>query len=81
MTSNIELTLRRSNGDRLQEVTCVHRFPLKLMCKIYKTVIRPVVIYGSECCDVKGTDEKRMVEADMPMLIWMSGVKCCYKNG
>ncbi|KAJ8710705.1 hypothetical protein PYW08_009220 [Mythimna loreyi] len=48
--------------------------PLKLKGKIYKSVIRPVILYGSECWAVKKTDEKRLHVAEMRMLRWMCGV-------
>jgi hypothetical protein len=37
--------------------TCDRRMPLKLKVKIYKTIIRPVVLYGSECWATKVRDE------------------------
>ncbi|KAJ8709025.1 hypothetical protein PYW07_008851 [Mythimna separata] len=54
--------------------TCDPRMPLKLKGKIYKSVIRPVIMYGSECWAVKKTDEKRLHVAEMRMLRWMCGV-------
>lgn len=48
--------------------------PLKLKGKKYKSVIRPVILYGSECWAVKKTDEKRLHVAEMRMLRWMCGV-------
>nr|XP_053619323.1 uncharacterized protein LOC128680302 [Plodia interpunctella] len=37
-------------------------------------VIRPVVLYGSECWATKVTDERRLPVAEMRMLRWMCGV-------
>ncbi|KAJ8705151.1 hypothetical protein PYW07_010978 [Mythimna separata] len=54
--------------------TCDPRMPLKLKGKIYKSVIRPVMLYGSECWAVKKTDEKRLHVAEMRLLRWMCGV-------
>ncbi|KAJ8709706.1 hypothetical protein PYW08_009710 [Mythimna loreyi] len=54
--------------------TCDPRMPLKLKGKIYKSVIRPVLLYGSECWALKKTDEKRLHVAEMRMLRWMCGV-------
>ncbi|KAJ8733615.1 hypothetical protein PYW07_014166 [Mythimna separata] len=48
--------------------------PLKLKGKIYKSVLRPVILYGSECWAVKKMDEKRVHVAEMRMLRWMCGV-------
>ncbi|KAJ8710865.1 hypothetical protein PYW08_009380 [Mythimna loreyi] len=54
--------------------TCDPRMPLKLKGKIYKSVIRPVLLYGSECLAVKKMDEKRLHAAEMRMLRLMCGV-------
>ncbi|KAJ8724185.1 hypothetical protein PYW07_008165 [Mythimna separata] len=54
--------------------TCDPRMLLKLKGKIYKYVIRPVILYGSECWAVKKMDEKRLHVAEMRMLRWMCGV-------
>jgi hypothetical protein len=53
---------------------CDARMPLRLKGKIYKTIIRPVVMYGSECWAAKVTDETRMHVTEMRMLRWMCGV-------
>jgi hypothetical protein len=42
--------------------------------KIYKTIIRPVVLYGSECWATKVRDERRQHVTKMRMLRWMCGV-------
>ncbi|XP_063893987.1 uncharacterized protein LOC135117775 [Helicoverpa armigera] len=47
---------------------CDPPMPLKLKGKIYKSVIRPVVLYGSECWALKKKDEKRVHVAEMRML-------------
>lgn len=54
--------------------TCDPRMPLKLKGKIYKTIIRPVVLYGSECWATKERDERRVHATEMRMLRWMCGV-------
>lgn len=53
---------------------CDARMPLRLKGKIYKTVVRPVVMYGSECWATKTTDESRLHVTEMRMLRWMCGV-------
>ncbi|XP_045764478.1 uncharacterized protein LOC123866821, partial [Maniola jurtina] len=55
-------------------VICDPKMPLKLKGKIYKTVVRPVTLYGSECWAVKGKDERRVHATEMRMLRWMCGV-------
>jgi hypothetical protein len=53
---------------------CDRRMPLKLKGKIYKTIIRPVVLYGSECWATKVSDERRLHVMEMRMMRWMCGV-------
>jgi hypothetical protein len=48
--------------------------PLKLKVKIYKTIIRPVVLYGSECWATKVRDERILHVTEMRMLRRMCGV-------
>jgi len=37
-------------------VVCDKKMPLRLKSKVYKTVIRPVLLYGAECWSVKKAD-------------------------
>ena len=53
---------------------CDRRIPLKLKGKFYRTVVRPTLIYGSECWPVKKKDVQKISVAEMRMLRWMSGV-------
>jgi hypothetical protein len=48
--------------------------PLKLKGKIYKSVIRPVAMYESECWAMKKMNERKLHVAEMRMLRWMCGV-------
>ena len=42
--------------------------------KVYKTVVRPAMMYGAENWAVKKAQEKKLDVAEMRMLRWMSGV-------
>ena len=42
--------------------------------KVYKTVLRPAMVYGAETWAVKKAHEKKMEVAEMKMLRWMCGV-------
>ena len=42
--------------------------------EVYKTVVRPAMVYGAETWAVKKAQEKKWDVADMRMLRWMSGV-------
>ena len=47
---------------------------MRLKAKVYRTVVRPVMIYGSECWTLKKKDERRLETTEMKMLRRMLGV-------
>ena len=47
---------------------------MRVKGKVYKTVVRPAMMYGAETWAVKKTQEKKLDVAEMRMLRWMSGV-------
>lgn len=55
-------------------VTCDKRMPVKLKGLIYKTIIRPVLMYGSETWAVTQKNVHTIQVAEMKMLRWMCGV-------
>jgi len=42
--------------------------------KVYRTVIRPVLIYGSEAWTSRRREEKRLERTEMRMLRWILGL-------
>ena len=54
---------------------CDCRIPTKLRGKLYKTSIRPAMLYGTECQAVKKQHIYKMSVAEMGMLRWISGNK------
>ena len=42
--------------------------------EVYKTVVRPAMMYGAQTWRVKKAQEKKLDVAEMRMLRWMSGV-------
>ena len=50
------------------------RIPMRLKAKVYTTVVRPVLIYGSECWGLKKKDQRKLLTTEMSMLRKMLGV-------
>ena len=55
-------------------VLCDRKVSLKLKGKLYKVVVRPTLIYGSECWPITRALEQKMKVAEMRMLRWMCGL-------
>lgn len=55
-------------------VTCDKKMPVKLKGLIYKSLIRPVLTYGSETWAVTRKNVHTIQVAEMKMLRWMCGV-------
>ena len=49
------------------------KMPVELKDKVFKTIIRPAMTYGSECWAVKKTYESKLNSAEMRMLRWARG--------
>ena len=54
-------------------VVCDRKMPKKLKCKLYKTVVRPVLMYGAECWAVGKKVEDLLSRTEMRMLRWILG--------
>ncbi|PIO72190.1 hypothetical protein TELCIR_05892 [Teladorsagia circumcincta] len=55
-------------------VLCDKKIPERLKSKIYRTVVRPVAIYGAECWPVTKEGEARLSVMETKMLRWTAGV-------
>ena len=52
-------------------VICDKKVPVKPKNKLYKTVIKPTLIYGSECWALHKAEQQRMHTTEMKMLRWI----------
>ena len=52
-------------------VLCDRRMKVKIKGKVYKTIVRPAMVYGAQTRAVKKAHEKKMEVAEMKMLQWM----------
>ncbi|EPB72944.1 hypothetical protein ANCCEY_07976 [Ancylostoma ceylanicum] len=55
-------------------VMCDRKVPLKLKSKIYRTVVRPVALYGAECWPTTLKHEQTLHTMEMRMLRWTQGL-------
>jgi hypothetical protein len=52
---------------------CDPRVPIKLKDKLYRTVIRPAMLYGAECWPTKRRYVQQLSVAEMRILRWICG--------
>ena len=55
-------------------VICDRRMPIKLKTKLYKTIIRPVLLYGAETWTPRVKEIRLIQKTEMRMLRWIMGV-------
>ena len=53
-------------------VMCDWSIPTKLKDKVYKTAIKPAMVYGAECWAVR-KKERKLHTTEMRMLLWARG--------
>ena len=70
----IDILLTFFNNIMFKSILCDRRISLRVKGKVYKTVVRPAMMYGAETWAVKKAQEKKLDVAEMRMLRWMSGV-------
>jgi len=64
----------------LTGVLCDRRMPIAVKGKVYRTLIRPVLIYGSEAWTLRRREEERLVRTEMRMLRWILRLKDRKRN-
>ena len=62
------------NWKNMTGVLCDRRINVKLKGKVYKTAVRPAMLYGAETWASKKAQESKLNVAEMKMLRWMCGV-------
>ena len=62
------------NWKSMSGVLCDKRMSMKVKGKIYKTVVRPAMVYGAETWATKKTQEEKLNVVEMKMLRWACGV-------
>ena len=60
------------NWKRVSGVLCERRMNAKI--KVYRTVVRPALMYGAETWALKRAQEKKLEVVEMRMQRWMCGV-------
>ena len=55
-------------------VICDKKVPVKLIVKIYQTVIKPTMLYGAECWAMRKKEEHLLNKTEMRMLRWIQGI-------
>ena len=72
-----DINLRIKSGwqkwKKASAVLCYKKIPLKLKGRVYRTVVRPTLLYGAECWPTKRSHLQRMKVAEMRMLRWICG--------
>jgi len=58
----------------LTGVLCDRRMPSAVKGKAYRTVVRPVLTYGSEAWTLRRCEEERLERTEMPMFHWILGL-------
>ena len=54
-------------------VMCNRNIPTKMKDKVYKTAIKPAMMYGAECWAVRKKKERKLHTTEMRMLRWVRG--------
>ena len=71
---NLRVHAAWSSWRKLTRVLYDRKISLRLKAKIYETIIRPALTYGSECWAMKVTNKRKIATTEMRMLRGILGV-------
>jgi len=54
-------------------LSCEKKIPLRMKGRVYRMVVRPILLYGVECWPIKRSQVQRMRVVEMGMIRWMCG--------
>jgi len=60
--------------EELTGVLCDRRMPIAVKGKVYRTMITPLLIYGSEAWTLRRREDERLERTEMRMLRWILGL-------
>ena len=63
-----------SNWKKVSGVLCERKMPMRLKGKVYRTVVRPALLDGTETWPMIRRLEQRFDVTEMRMLKWLCGV-------
>jgi hypothetical protein len=67
----------KARWNKWREITgviCIKTISRNLKIKMYETVIRPVILYGSENWGLRKAEERLLSRTEMRMLRWIMGI-------
>ena len=71
---NLRVSAAWKKWKEITPVICDKKMPIKLKTKLYKTVVRPVMLYGAETWSTRVKEVRLLEKTEMRMLRWIMGV-------
>ena len=70
---NHRIRVGRQKWRKAFGVLCDTKIPFRLKGRVYRMVIRPILLYGAERWSIKKIQVQRLMVAEMRMIRWMCG--------